>query len=61
MKRLACKDISPDTTCTFVASGETASDAAKIMLAHARKEHAVDIASMSDAAVIASFEPLAHE
>ena len=61
MVKLACKDISPETMCTFVATGDTAHDAAQIMLAHARKAHAEDIAGKSDEEVIKMFEPLAHE
>ena len=60
MMKLACKDISPETTCTFVAEGQTAEDAAKVMLAHARVAHTADIAGMSDDEVVKAFAPKAH-
>ena len=56
MINLACKDISPDTTCTFEVAGATATDAAQMMLAHARTEHATDIVAMSDEDAIKLFE-----
>lgn len=54
--KLACKDISPATTCTFEVEGATATEAATKMLAHARVEHTADIAGKSDADVIKDFE-----
>ena len=60
MMKLACKDISPNSTCMFQAEGETATDAAKIMLGHARQHHAQDIAAMPDADVLKLFESKAH-
>lgn len=54
--KLACKDITPTTTCTFEVEGAVATDVAKQMLAHARIEHADDIRSLSDEEVIKAFE-----
>ncbi len=59
--KLACKDISPDTTCTFEVEGATATEAATKMLAHARIEHADDIRSMSDEEAITAFETKVRE
>ena len=54
--KLACKDLSPETTCTFEVEGTTATDAAQQMLIHARAEHAADIEDMKDEDVIKMFE-----
>ena len=59
--KLACKDLSPETACTFVAEGDTADDAAKMMLAHARVNHTKDIEGMPDDAVIKAFAQKAHQ
>lgn len=59
--KLACKDLSPDTTCTFEVEGATATDAAQQMLVHARAEHAADIEDMTDEDVVKAFEPKVRE
>lgn len=56
MMKLACKDISPATTCGFEVEGATAMDAAQMMLAHARTDHTADIAAMSDEDAVKLFE-----
>ncbi len=56
MTTLACKDISPATTCAFKVEGESATEVATAMLAHARIVHAADIAALSDEEAIALFE-----
>ena len=60
MMKLACKDISPKTTCTFEVQAETANAAGKMMLAHARVAHVDDIKNMSDEEAIKAFETKAH-
>ena len=59
--KLACKDISPATTCQFEVEAPTANEAARKMLAHARIEHADDIRGMTDEQAISAFESKAHE
>ena len=54
--KLACKDINTSTTCTFETEGATATEVATKMLAHARVDHAADIAGMPDDEVIKVFE-----
>ena len=54
--KLACKDLSPETTCTFEVEGSTATDAAQQMLVHARAEHAAHIEDMKDEDVVTMFE-----
>ena len=54
--KLACKDLSPNTTCTFEVEAPTAMGAAKKMLSHARVKHAADIQGMPDADVLKVFE-----
>jgi predicted small metal-binding protein len=60
MMKLACKDLSPETTCTFEVSAESAEETAKMMLAHARTDHAADIATMSDEDVVKAFSAKVH-
>ena len=61
MMKLACKDINPSTTCNFSVTGNTASESAAKMVAHAKAEHADEVASMSDADMMAAFESKVHE
>ncbi|OGZ45514.1 MAG: hypothetical protein A2756_00655 [Candidatus Ryanbacteria bacterium RIFCSPHIGHO2_01_FULL_48_27] len=61
MMKLSCKDLKPDVDCAFEATGETATDAAKTMLAHARADHAEDVKDGSDEDLIKMFESKAHE
>ena len=61
MARLACKDLSPDTTCNFFTTGETKEEAARKMVPHAKAEHAADVAGMTDEEMVAAFAPKAHE
>ena len=60
MMKLACKDISPETTCTFEVAAESTEETAKMMLAHARTDHTADIASMSDEEVVKAFSAKVH-
>ena len=59
--KLACKDISPDTDCTFEVEGATAEEAARKMVPHAKSHHAEDVAGMTDNQMVAAFAPKAHE
>jgi predicted small metal-binding protein len=59
--KLACKDLSPNTDCTFEVEGATAEEAARKMVPHAKSDHAADVAGMSDEAMVAAFAPKAHE
>ena len=61
MKKLACKDISPDSTCTFEVAAESADEAAHMMLAHARVDHTADIAAMSDEETVSHFITKVHD
>lgn len=56
MINLACKDITPSTTCSFEVTAENANTVARLMLAHARVDHAADIQEMSDEDVVKLFE-----
>ena len=59
--KLACKDISPDTTCTFEVTADTEAEAAEQMLVHARAEHAADIEGQSDEDVLRMMESKVRE
>jgi len=63
MKKLACKDINPSTSCAYVAEGENALDVAGKMLSHAKLEHPDDIANMnmSDDEIVNNFESKVHD
>lgn len=60
MMKLSCKDISPSSTCEFVAMGTSASEVAAKMMAHAKAEHPADVAGMSDADMMAMMESKVH-
>jgi predicted small metal-binding protein len=60
MMKLACKDLSPQTVCTFEVSADSEMGAAEMMLAHARTDHAADIAGMSDEEVLKAFTSKVH-
>jgi predicted small metal-binding protein len=60
MMKLACKDIDPDMDCHFEATGNTANEVAKKMLAHAKMEHSDKVKGMSDPEIIKMFETKAH-
>lgn len=55
MVKLACKDITPSTSCPFEVGAENANTAASLMLAHARVDHAADIQSLSDEEAVTLF------
>ena len=59
--KLACKDISPDTTCNFEVEAPTRTEAAQQMLVHARAEHAADIEDMNDEEAVKMFETKVRE
>ena len=61
MMKLACKDLSPNTTCNFEATGNTKEEAAAQMMAHAKAEHAADLAGMTDAQIMDWMAGKAHE
>lgn len=60
MMKLACKDLSPATTCAFEVAADSEMGAAEMMLAHARTDHAADIDGMSDDEVLKAFTPKVH-
>ena len=59
--KLACKDISPDTTCNFEVEAPTRTAAAEQMLVHARAEHAAAIEDMKDEEAVKMFETKVRE
>ena len=61
MKKLACKDITPETTCAFEVAAESADETANMMLAHARVDHTADIAAMSDEEAVNHFVTKIHD
>lgn len=48
MKALSCKDISPASTCNFVAQDETEDGVVAKMMEHAMANHPEDVKSMSE-------------
>ena len=61
MKKVSCKDIKPDSTCTFEATGETSKEVAGKMLDHIKKDHADDVSGMDNAGVRNMIEAQIHE
>ena len=47
MVKIACKDINPNTDCTFEVRGNTPTDVAKKMLAHMKTDHTDDVKAMN--------------
>jgi predicted small metal-binding protein len=60
MMKLTCKDMDPTTTCAFEATGETATEVAGKMMAHAKTAHADHVAGMSDADMMTAMEAKVH-
>jgi predicted small metal-binding protein len=60
MMKLACKDINSTTECNFEVTGDTAVEVASKMMAHAKVDHAKDIAGMPDEAVLEMMESKVH-
>ncbi len=63
MKKLACKDLNLETTCDYVAFGETEDEAVDGMITHAKAEHADDLAedNLSDEALREWMTSKVHE
>ncbi len=61
MFMLSCKDLDPTTTCDFQATGETTTEVAEKMMAHAKMEHMDKVDGMSDAELMATYESKVHE
>ena len=51
MKTVACKDIDPNSSCSFVASGNDEREVVDAMFAHVKAAHTADVEGMSDDAV----------
>ncbi|MEA2715410.1 MAG: hypothetical protein QOG91_438 [Candidatus Parcubacteria bacterium] len=60
MKKLACKDINPSTSCTYEATGKSAKEVVGKMMAHAKADHTEDLAGKSDSELKAMWEPMVH-
>lgn len=61
MMKLACKDINPSTTCAFVSTGDTKTEVAEKMMAHAKVVHSDDLKNMSDEEIMGMMESKVHE
>jgi len=59
--KLSCKDINPSTTCTFEATGDTASEVADKMMTHAKVDHPEDMKDMSEDDKKSMMEAKVHE
>ena len=46
MKKIACKDLNPMTSCMFEATGKTVNEVTDKMLAHMKMEHKDEVAKM---------------
>jgi predicted small metal-binding protein len=61
MMKLSCKDIDSASTCNFEATGDSASEVAGKMMAHAKADHADKVSGMTDADMMAMMESKVHE
>ena len=61
MKKVSCKDINPDSSCSFEATGSNAKEAVNAMVGHIRAEHTGDVEGMSDGEVRKMVESKVHE
>ncbi len=59
--QLSCKDINPNTECSFEAHGNTETDVARKMVTHVKSNHAGDVKGMSDDEMLKMFEAKVHE
>ncbi len=62
MKKLACKDIDPSSTCSYEATGKSPQEVARRMMAHLKSEHpdAVEKMGMSDDELMVMLEEKVH-
>jgi len=61
MKKVSCKDINPDSTCDFEATGDSAKEVTGKMLDHVKKEHGDDVAGMSNTDIRTMIDAKIHD
>lgn len=61
MKKVSCKDISPDSTCNFEATGKTEKDVVRMMFDHVKSDHSNDVTGMSDADIRTMIAAKVHD
>ena len=61
MKIVSCKDISPESTCSFEVSGKMDKEVVNKMFGHVKKDHADDVAGMNSADIRTMIESKVHE
>jgi len=61
MKKVSCKDIKPDSTCNFEATGATTGEVVKQMFDHVKRDHADDVAGMSNTDIRTMIESKVHD
>jgi len=60
MKKISCKDINPETSCTYEASGDTAKQVVGKMMAHLKSDHMNDLKGMNDGEICSMIESKIH-
>ena len=61
MKKLACKDIDPTSSCEFEVSGANAKEVAAKMLDHVKEKHMDVMKGKSDSDMLSMLEAKAHD
>ena len=61
MMKLSCKDLDPSLDCNFEATGNTATEVAKKLMAHVKNAHPEKMKGMSDSEMLKSLESKVHE
>ena len=61
MKKVACKDINPETDCDFEATGNSDKEVVNKMTAHIKAEHPDDVKGMSDGEIREMVQSKVHE
>lgn len=60
MMKLTCKDMDPNSTCDFEATGNSASEVASNMMTHAKEAHPENMTSMSEVDMMNAMEAKVH-
>jgi predicted small metal-binding protein len=61
MRRVSCKDITPEIDCNFEATGENTKDVVSKMMTHIKEEHADEVKGMSDSELRMMIEKNVHD
>ena len=58
--KLSCRDVDPNSTCDFVANGNSPGEVAGKMMSHIKSEHADKMEDMSDTDMMSMVKSKVH-